>query len=196
MKKIIFLTFMMMTFGLHAADEIAMCEKEAMKFGDGNGRDSIPEECSKVFFEKGNEKLKKKSSDGKVSVHALKNIIFVKDPGSKMKGQNIIAGKYTELNDIVSIALDEKNKEIVVLDKSGDIFFFSSVITGNVAPLRIIKHDDLEGAVEIKLLPEKDQIAILNSEGNVYLHFSRLANIHAPEGKKKLEPIKKSISGN
>lgn len=170
-----------------ADTETAICEKEGSKFGDGNGRDSIPAECSEHFLKKVSPKLKKKSKDGTFSVHAYKNIIFIKDPKTKIKGQNIIAGKYTELENIQAIALDEENKEIVVLEESRDILSFSSVITGNMAPKRILKHKDLEDAQE--LIVYKDQVIVLLSKNEV-VFFKREANVHGPPGKKFLSPLR------
>lgn len=184
--KIVFFLFMMSSF-CFADTETAICEKEGAKFGDGNGRDSIPAECSEHFLKKVSPKLKKKSKDETFSVHAYKNIIFIKDPKSKIKGQNIIAGKYTELENIQAITLDEENKEIVVLEESGDILSFSSIITGNMAPKRVLKHKDLEDAQE--LIIYKDQIIVLLSSHEI-IFFKREANVHGPEGKKYLSPLR------
>lgn len=179
-----------------ADTETAMCEKEASKFGDGSGRDSIPSECAEHFLKKVSPKLKKISKDGLVTIYAYKNIIFIKDPNSKVKGQNVIAGKYTELENIQAITLDEANKEIVVLEENQDILSFSSVITGNVAPKRILKHKELEAASD--LLIYKKHIIVLAEKNNEIIFFNREANIHAPEEKKFLSPVRtiRNVSGS
>ena len=165
----------------------AYCEKEAANFGSGLGRDRISTDCSFHVSHKVSPKLFRKSVDGKISVSGFGNMIFINDPSSKLKGQNVIAGKYTELDEIQALALDEVNKEIVVLLKSGDVLFFSSVITGNVAPKRTLKHKDLEGAVDVVVNPGKQEVLILNPEKKELLSFSRLANTHAPEKKRNLD---------
>jgi hypothetical protein len=186
----------MNSFSFAGESDIAMCEKEGLKFGDGTGRDSIPEECSAYFLKQVTPRLKKSSKDGEFSVHAYKNIIFIKDPKSKLKGQNIIAGKYTELEDIKAIALDEENKEVVVVEGNSDILAFSSVITGNVAPKRILKHKDLEHADE--LLVYKNQYIVLIEKKKEIIFFDRTANVDAPESKKNLKPFRviKNVQGS
>ena len=141
--------FSSLSFAEPTRQELSQCEKQAHNFGDGRGRDYIPNECYDHFLKLASAQASKKSADGKVEVYGYRNIVFIQDPKFKSKGQNVIAGSYTELNDIVAIALDEINKEIVVLEKSGAVLFFSSVVTGNVAPLRILKNKPSENAGRI-----------------------------------------------
>lgn len=194
--KTFLILFLLISSVCSADTDTAMCEKEALKFGDGSGKDSIPAECADHFLKKVSPKLKKVSNDGSVIVYAYKNIIFVKDPNSKVKGQNVIAGKYTELENIQAITLDEANKEIVVLEENQDILSFSSVITGNVAPKRILKHKELEDASD--LLVYKKHIIVLADKNDEIIFFNREANVHAPEEKKFLSPVRtiRNISGS
>ena len=164
--------------------ELSQCEKQAHNFGDGRGRDYIPIECYDYFLKLVSPQAIKKSVDGKIVVYGYRNIVFIKDPSYKSKGQNVIAGSYTELNDILALALDEINKEIVVLEKSGAVLFFSSVVTGNVAPLRILKNKDLLGASDIVVNAKKQEVIILNKNDHEIHFYSRLANDQGREGKK------------
>jgi hypothetical protein len=193
---ILALTLLCSTYA-DAETEIALCEKEGSRFGDGLGRDAIPLECAVHFLKRSSAKLRVKSLDGSFSAFAYKNIIFIKDTKSKLKGQNIIAGKYTELEEIQALTLDEKNKEIIVLEKSGQILAFSSVITGNVAPYRKIKSDELEGASEIAVNPVKKEIIVLKPQTREILFYSRETNTNGPEEKKNHLPIGKieNVSG-
>jgi hypothetical protein len=183
----IFLFSILLSFLSFADSQIALCEKEAQKFGDGNGQDKIPSDCM-VHVEKiANKKQKAKSKDAQLSFIAFRNMIFITDDKSQTKGQNVIAGKYTELENIKEIILDEKNGEVVVLEESGDILFFSIVITGNVAPKRILRHESLESVSTIRIY--QDEILALDPVNRELLIFSRNGNIHALEGKRNLSPL-------
>ena len=171
--------------------EIASCEKEGTRFGNGAGKDEIHRECLEKFSQKASAYTKRKGLDGKFSAFGHKNIIFINDPKTRLRGQNVITGKFTELEEVTALALDEENKEMAVIDRSRDILVYSSVITGNVAPLRMLKSPDIEGAVDLVINPKKDQLIVLNPSSKQILIFSRLANIHAPQGKKKLEVLKR-----
>ncbi len=189
MKKIIFIISLSLSFHALSApteEEISFCQKEGARYGDGMGKDELPLECENHFRMMARPQAIKKSSDQDLTVFGFKNIVFVKDPKVKRGRQNIIAGMYTELKDVISVAIDEVHKEIAVLESSGDILFFSSVITGNVAPLRILRARELEGAHEISVNPETNEVLALHKTGQDLLVFSRLANIHGREGHKKL----------
>ena len=179
------LIFSSLSFAEPTKQELSQCEKQAHNFGDGRGRDYIPTECYDYFFKLIAPQALKKSVDGKISIYGYRNIVFILDPSVNSKRQNVIAGNYTELNDIVTVALDEINKEIVVLEKSGAVLFFSSVITGNVAPLRILKNKDLNGASDIVVNAKKQEVIILNNNNHEIHFYSRLANDLGREGKKK-----------
>jgi hypothetical protein len=178
------------SFSTLADSQLALCEKEAHKFGSGLGQDKIPADCIEHIEKIADQRHRTISKDKRVSIYGLRNMIVIKDPTSRIKGQNVIAGKYTELEDIKEILLDEKNDEIVVLEDSGDVLFFSKIVTGNVAPKRILRHESLESVTAIRLY--QDEIFALDSQNNELLIFSRDANIHALEGKKNLSPLRRT----
>lgn len=188
MKMMKFISLLLFASTALADSQVAICEKEALHFGDGSGKDHIPDECKTHFESLATPKLKKKSRDGSVTVTAYRNIIFIKDPKSKMKGQNVIAGKYTQLENIKEVILDEANSEIVVVESSGDILFFSSVITGNVSPKRILRHAALESVDSIEI--HKDEVIAFDSKNSELMVYSRKANVHALEGMRHLSPLK------
>lgn len=178
--------FSSLSFASPTGQELSQCEKEGHNFGDGRGRDYIPTECYDHFFKLAAPQAMKKSGDGKIVVYGHRNIVFILDPSVNSNRQNVIAGSYTELNEIVAVALDEVNKEIVVLEKSGAILFFSSVITGNVAPLRILKNKGLDGASDLVVNAKKQEVIILNSNDHEIHFYSRLANDQGREGHKQI----------
>jgi hypothetical protein len=77
-----------------------------------------------------------------------------------------------------------------VLEESGDVLFFSSKITGNISPFRILQDKELVGGSELVIDSLRDQVVVNNKTTKRILFFSRLANVHAREGKQKLGIIK------
>ncbi len=167
-------------------ERIRLCEKEGENFGNGLGRDKIPAECFDLFQKAAALTAVKTSANGEVLAFGYKNIIFLKLSGKT----RVITGSYTELEEIRALAIDEAHQEIAVLNGKGDVLFFSSYITGNVAPLRILKHKDLTGATDLVINGRKNEVVILNKNSRSLLFFSRLANTQAPEKLKKLSVLK------
>lgn len=165
----------------------AQCEKTAAGFGDGEGNDSIPVECFLAAEKFAQSTAKKKYEKSGMYVVAFRNIVFV--------NKNVIAGEYTKLQDVVAVAYDEKNHEIAALEKNGDVHIYSARITGNVAPLRVIRHPDLYGASDVSFLPQSDEVAIFVPEKKEVLTFSRMANFYGREGKQKLN-IRRQIQNS
>ncbi len=185
--KIIILSFsLLMSLNLHAELEtdakVSLCEKEAEKFGNGEGSDSISLSCQDLFSTLALSNARKLSSDKKISLISFRNMIIV----TKGLKKEIIAGQYTHLKNVIALSYDEKNREVVVLEESGDILTFSTVITGNVAPLRVIRHPEIEGAADIIILPERNEIGVLHGSRRELLFFSRLGNFHGREGRQNL----------
>jgi hypothetical protein len=186
--KFIILLTLLLSSGLSLAQNqgLNQCEKEGEEFGNGLGHDQISFECYEFFRKAAHTEAIKKSSNQKTLVFGHRNIVFIKQ-GEKV---NIIAGKYTELDEILAIAIDENHQEIAVLIKNGDVLFFSSALTGNVAPLRILKNKELDGSTDLVVNGKTDEVIIFNKTHSRLLFFSRLANFSAPENRKKLNLLR------
>jgi hypothetical protein len=176
------------TFGYASELELKQCEDEALAFGDGSGKDVISQKCYQEFKKNVPDKAKKDTADGSKTVFGYRNLIVIEKKNDKGAVTNIdvIAGVSTLLVSVQAISLDEKNNEIVVLEASGDILFFSSVLAGNMAPFRILRSKELHGATNIVINTDKNEvIAYLPSAGQL-LFFSRTANFYGREGRKSL----------
>lgn len=187
MKIILFLFTSTFIFSAFCNADLILCEREGMRFGDGEGNDVISSQCEELFRREGTEKLRAKNSDGSYSLHAFKNIIFINDKNSNLKGQNVIAGKATNLEEAEAVVLDEKNKEIIVLDKSGKILFFDMIMTGNVLPKRTIIHKELEKASQIVVY--QDQLIAWNQTTEELVFFHRLSDVGISQKKKLISPL-------
>lgn len=184
MMKIIFPLILLSNIGLSLAseDRISLCEKEGEKYGNGLGLNVIPTECFELFRKAASLEAIKTSESGKILVFGHRNIIFIK----QNEKTHVLAGRYTELDEVMAVAIDEPNKEIAVLDKKGDVLFFPLQIPGNVAPYRVLKHKDLNGATDLVINSRKNEVIIFNKSTESLLFFSRQANYFGRENQKKL----------
>ena len=175
-------------------DKMILCQDQADSFGNGKGDDSISIECleliKKNVTSSENISLKKDSKILKIIFYGHRNIILVETKNGSSTVTNVIAGSSTNLNSILAIALDEKNKEIAVLEDSGKILFFTTTLTGNIAPYRILQHNELLGASELVVDSTKDQVIVYNDKSKSLLFFSRLANINQRKEKQNLDIVK------
>ena len=186
MKKIILLVSLFLSLGTHALDiSLADCEKQGRTFGSGEGKDYIDPSCLSFFSKQARQQSIRGSADGKIKIIAHKNMVIINDPKVPASRQNVIAGSYTELEDAIAVAFSEEKKEIFVLEEKGDILIFSSVITGNVAPKRIIKHPEFEGASDLIFNPKTSEIVVLNTKSKEIHSVSAKANSQGKEIDKK-----------
>lgn len=186
MKIIIYLFLSSYILPAFANADLIMCERQGLRFGDGEGNDVITSQCEELFRREASEKLKVSDEKGSYSLHGYKNIIFIQDANSRLKGQNVIAGKATHLEEVEAVSLDESNKEIIVLDKSGKILFFDMVMTGNVSPKRMILHQDLESSSHI--FSYQNEVIVWNSSAEELIFFDRLSDVGITQKKKSIPP--------
>jgi hypothetical protein len=197
MKKILILLFISSLSSAFAAvntenpteAEMLLCEDQAQSFGNGKGDDFISDDCKNAFKKMAKPIAIKESLNLKTKFFGFRNMILIEKKVNTTTSNLIIAGSSTELKSVIALAMDEKNKEIIALEESGDVLFFSAKLAGNIAPFRILKHKDLVGSTELVVDTVKDQIGIYNNKEKKILFFSRLANALGRVGKQKLDVL-------
>lgn len=170
--------------------DIVVCQDQAENYGNGKGDDLISKKCIESFKTMAVASAVIESKTAKMKFYGYRNMILIEKSKDTSVVTEIIAGTSTELKAIHALAFDEKNQEVVALEESGDVLFFSSKITGNIAPYRILKHKELAGASEIVVDSVRDQVVVNNKSNKKILFFSRLANINARAEKQKLDIIR------
>lgn len=171
--------------------ELALCQDQADNFGNGKGDDKISKKCINLFKEMAIENSSvKEFNESKLKSYGFRNMILVEKKVGTNIVTEIIAGNSTELKSIRSLALDESHQEVAVLEEGGDVLFFSTRITGNIAPFRVLRHKEIEGASELAIDGERNLVAIYNKKSKKILFYSRLANVKGRIGNQKLGVIK------
>ena len=198
-KKILFITIVLGVYNyisdskaefISDAEKI-VCQDQTENFGNGKGYDIISENCIRSYKLMASAAAKKESKLLGMKFYGYLNMILVETNLGSTTVTNVITGNSTELKNIISLDYDELNKEIVVLEQSGKISFYSYKITGNVAPFRVLNHVELSGASEVTVDSKRDLVIVNNPISKKVLFFSRLANIHDGKEKQKLEVVKK-----
>jgi hypothetical protein len=198
MNKLLTLVFLIGTYNTTMAEmvertseeEIVICQDQAENFGNGKGDDVISKKCMESFKSMATSEAVTTSKIMKMKFYGYRNMVLIEKYKKNSVVTEIIAGSSTELKSIRALAFDEKNQEVAVLEESGDVLFFSSKITGNISPFRILQDKELVGGSELVIDSLRDQFVLNNKTTMMILFFSRLANVHAREGKQKLGIIK------
>lgn len=197
-NKLLTLVFLIGTYNTTMAEmvertseeEIVICQDQAENFGNGKGDDVISKKCMESFKSMATSEAVTTSKIMKMKFYGYRNMVLIEKYKKNSIVTEIIAGSSTELKSIRALAFDEKNQEVAVLEESGDVLFFSSKITGNISPFRILQDKELVGGSELVIDSLRDQVVVNNKTTKRILFFSRLANVHAREGKQKLGIIK------
>lgn len=199
LKKIFILSLSFSFFSLATADaqdiskeaELALCQDQADNFGNGKGDDKISKKCINTFKEMAMANFSAKEfKTTKLKSYGYRNMILVEKKVGTNNVTEIIAGNSTELKAVRSLALDETHQEVAVLEEGGDVLFFSTRITGNTAPFRVLRHKEIEGASELTIDEERNLVALYNKKSKKILFFSRLANLKGRAGDQKLGVVK------
>ena len=193
LQFIALLTNSLWAFGSYAQSiELERCQQEFALFGDGFGHDSVSPKCIELFRVNALSNALYVSDDKKTTAFAYKNMIAIETNKDGVNKIELIAGSSTKIESAVALEVDTNHDEIITLDKSGNIFFFSSKILGNVAPFRILKNTNLQGATNFVISSVLNSIIVLNKHDRKILFLSRTANIHGRTGHKDLK-VKRSI---
>lgn len=163
------------------------CIEQGLNYGNGQGSDVIDQNCFDLINVNANDKSKKINEELKTSYAGYKNIISIHQEGF---APTYIAGENSKLQDIQAIALDVVNKEIAVLEASGDLLFFTTQISGNIAPFRIIKSKFLFGATDLYVDSQKDEVIVFNKESQSILYYSRTGDYNRRPGKQNIELLR------
>ena len=168
----------------------SQCQFQASNYGDGSGKDFIDPKCIDIFETRASTNAVKVNTTGNKKIIGHKNIIFIKDMQDPKARVLIYAGNFTNLQGITAVTFDETNNEIAILDSVlGRVLYFSSIIDGNVSPLRDLSSDLLLSANDLAINPKKDEVIILNNSLEKILVFSRLSNTAGRKNKKKQDLV-------
>lgn len=176
---------MLLSFVLLAkvqASEWDHCLLQASNYGNGSGVSLFDKGCFTQTKEKASQRTTYVGE--KYSVYGSDGIIIVERAnGSQIN--TLLTGETTRLNQIRSITVNEDKDELYVLVGDGIIYYYSLNLLGNVAPMRVIKTEEIYGASEIAFI--KDKIFVLNPEGQSVLAYSKMANSEAQRKYQKLD---------
>lgn len=163
------------------------CSNQLITLGSGVEKSEIDGSCYDLFKDQAKENSKYTSIENKIEVIGHKNSLYIKNLESNQL--LVTAGIYSTLEDVIAVDYNKEKSEVLILEKNtSEVKVFSSFIAGNVAPYRVIRTEELIGAVDI--LSIGDEIYVLNEKDSSILVYNRLANYFGREGYQKLDLIK------
>lgn len=165
-----------------------LCSNQAELFGEKN---KISSSC--INYIKNNTPVKniKKHTTKDMTIFAKGNIIVISTQGKK---NNIIAGKNTQLEEIVSIDLSNDGKNIYVLNKQNNLYsilIFKTKVSGNIKP-RIIFTPEIQNARSVTISPLNKTLFILVEDKII----SYNSNMNSRSRRENLKPANKLIFQN
>lgn len=181
MNVLIILINILIIFNVSASD-LNSCMGQGDNHGDGRGRSKIDQQCFEIFFKDCEEKSISYSNDQNIFVLAYKNIIYFEkydDKDRSIKERYIISGNQAKLAGIEAIDIDEKNKNIHILQLDPTrVSLFRAQSGGNISPSRILQNDEIAGASNIVVNPILNELALIFKNSGKVIYFNRKADIH------------------
>lgn len=165
-----------------SVDECVNTQEELGRHGVSEKDISV--DCYGLFKSLANKQGISQDIENNKEAIVYRNAVYLKDLNT---GEfDIDAGSSTTLIDGVAVDYNNEHLEFYVIDADDScVKSFSSSIMGNVAPYRILKTDELIGAID--LVSYKERLYVLNQMTNKVLVYNRMANIFQREEKKFLE---------
>lgn len=179
--------YLILLISFSYASTLEQCRQEASLLGD-QGHDSISNTCVTLFISMatGNQ-VKEKDN---LRVYSAPGILLFEDLSTGKI--TYTTGTHTQLDNITSISIDSDNLEVAVLDASkGEVSFYSSYITGNIAPIRVIKSANFIGSHDIAV--GGNEVSVINGDNGQLWTYSRLAN-SLRRANKRADAVKTSRS--
>lgn len=173
-----FTTIAVVAFQILAFSTLAIagpCFDQAKQYGKGQSKSdqTIAPDCIQKVIDLAGANARRFSESGGFQAFGYANVLVVKKLNPLV--ERTIAGTSTELQNIKATAVDDLNDEVFVYDDvKKSVFVFTAAMGGNLAPLRTLQLDGLNGVVSIAVDPKRGELFVaLEKEVAV---FSRLAN--------------------
>lgn len=164
------------------------CSSAVPNYGGGHLHTEIPEACFSLIQSMGAERKIATSEDGMKEVLAYGNLVYIadyeiSDGNQVLKSASPLAGKNPLIQHVLDLELSAHEERFYVLDDDGStnsVYSYSTDHGGNLAPLRKLISDDIQGASGIEIDYADKKLFVFSKHGWV-----KAFNIHAdPDGRR------------
>jgi len=155
------------------------CQRQADVYGVAiRTSDLMDSSCYSYFLSLAQGNQIATSLDRRLRVGGATNFIVIENLKNHPKFKQMgVGGPNSLLSNITALHLDEKNREVVVLQESKhEVLVFPLNQNGNIAPLRVFHSPYLIGAKSVSVKSEENEIHIVNPSQDAIFVFSRLAD--------------------
>lgn len=181
------LIMMMMTINIAWAQSVDECSQQLFKVGKGKRESKVNPACYDKFKSAAHKNGILVDEIQQKEFVAYKNSFFIKDLNTKKL--QYTAGENSTLEDALAIDYNKDFKEIYILEQhKGEVKIFSSMITGDIGPYRVIRTKHIIGAVDV--LGVGQNVYVLNPKDESIYVYHRMGNYYGRKGKKNLNLLK------
>lgn len=194
-----YLIFFFIFFSFYSHANINNCMRDAGDFG--HSLPMLPDLNCRSKIEANLDTIKIKSDSGRYQVSALGNIIYLDTfdlNKSKLTKREMLAGDQTGLTNVIKIWLHEKKKRLLVLQSGSPygLLTFSLGNFSNTAPLRHFNSPLMNNFSEVKLLDDRDEIALMSRSAQTIIFINSDADNVRYKGGDFTPKILREIKGH
>ena len=176
-----------------------VCLEQASRVGAG-GKSPEDPRCARMALQFSSPHSRRQTSDGLMMAFARNHLLYVrKSAGPETSGytQLLIAGRTTELGNVIALSLDSQHLEAAVIDEahSASIQIYPVKRGGSMAYSRRLSHGSLKGIRDLAIDSQEDRVYAVNPDEPEVLVLNRLADDRHPDPARK-NPILGRIRGN
>lgn len=197
--KYIFLLVSLISFNAYA-DQLSNCMKDAKAFGY-SAEKQPGADCFKLI-KNHPEKVEVISQSGRYKILALGNILYLdtlKDNKTgEIKLREVLAGQETDLKNIKDVWIHEKKKKIHILHSGNPRGLITHKLGefSNTSPLRHFRSPILNTVNRIKLLDDREEIALISASRPSIMFINEDADNVRYKGGNFVPLLLREISGN
>ena len=164
--------------------------------------DTKPNKLCHTMIKNHPERVEATSLSGKYQILAKGNILYLDTlsgdgTGSILKRETL-AGDQTDLRDIMNVWIHEKKKRFMVLQKGSPrgLLTYTLEYASNTAPLRHFTSPILNSVTRVKLLDDRDELALISSTNKTIKFVNSDADTILYKGGKFVPKLYREIKGN
>lgn len=199
MKKLMTVLTFLFNFQVYAVD-VATCVLEGNQYLiPFTGLQSVNSDCNTLFDSSTTEVNKHISEDGKIDIHAYKNIIYMKvwddsliTPAFK---EHYTTGPQSELTEVQFLEVDEIDRYLVVIANADrSIYTYRFEKGGNVGWVKKIESADFFSATAVATDSTSGYLMMLYKDDSKIVYYKRYADVRGKRAENSTE-IQGELSG-
>ncbi|HXH75459.1 MAG TPA: hypothetical protein VNJ08_10870 [Bacteriovoracaceae bacterium] len=180
------------------ADDLSACLKNAKDLGS---RVKLqPKKTCYDLIKKHPERIEVSSPSGNYHILAMGSILYLDHldkAARKLVNRYVLAGDQTDMSNIQKVWIHEKKKRILILEAGNPKGLLTQTLgaISNTAPLRHFKSPILNNVTQVKLLDDREELALISVSAKSIRFINADADSVRYKGGKFMPLLLRQISG-